>query len=453
MVTAFARIEGKPIGIVANNPAPPLRRHRLRRAADKAARFMQLCDAFDIPMLFPLRHARASWSAPPPSRPPSSATSPPLRYRRERHRAVLLSVVLRKAYGLGAMAMAGGSFKANGLTVAWPTGEFGGMGLEGMVRLGSRDELAYERKAIEDPEAARRGAGPHRGPRRRGDLPRRPPHPRGVPDQAGPSVHPRLRGRRARPHRPEGSGFSAGDRVAAFPAFGGFAELVAVDPALVFDLPDGVSSAAAAGIPMNYLTMHFGLVRRGQLRAGETVLVHGAAGGIGTASIQLARALDARVIAVVSTEEKGEVAKQAGAHEVVLADGFKDAVKELTGGRGVDLIVDPVGGDRFTDSLRSLAVEGRLLVIGFTGGEIPTVKVNRLLLNNISVVGVGWGAFWLPRPGYLREQWAEVRPLVESGAIDPPLGSSHALEDAAAALREIDERRATGKVVLTVRES
>jgi NADPH:quinone reductase len=252
---------------------------------------------------------------------------------------------------------------------------------------------------------------------------------------------------------PEGSGFSAGDRVAAFPAFGGFAELVAVDPALVFDLPDGVSSAAAAGIPMNYLTMHFGLVRRGQLRAGETVLVHGAAGGIGTASIQLARALDARVIAVVSTEEKGEVAKQAGAHEVVLADGFKDAVKELTGGRGVDLIVDPVGGDRFTDSLRSLAVEGRLLVIGFTGGEIPTVKVNRLLLNNISVVGVGWGAFWLPRPGYLREQWAEVRPLVESGAIDPPLGSSHALEDAAAALREIDERRATGKVVLTVRES
>ena len=116
------------------------------------------------------------------------------------------------------------------------------------------------------------------------------------------------------------------------------------------------------------------------------------------------------------------MARAAGADETVPADGFLARVKELTGGRGVDLVVDPVGGDRFTDSLRSLAPEGRLLVIGFTGGEIPTVKVNRLLLNNIAVVGVGWGAFGSRAPGYLQEQWAELLPLLEDGRLDPVLG-------------------------------
>jgi NADPH:quinone reductase len=250
---------------------------------------------------------------------------------------------------------------------------------------------------------------------------------------------------------PERSGFAPGDRVAAFPAFGGFAEQVAVDPAMVFPLPDGLSYAAGAGLPMNYLTVHFGLVRRGRLRSGETVLVHGAAGGVGTAAVQLARALGARVIAVVSSEAKAETAREAGAHETVPADGFKQAVSELTGGRGADLVVDPVGGDRFTDSLRSLAREGRLLVIGFTGGEIPTVKVNRLLLNNIEVVGVGWGAFWLPRPEYLREQWDDLLPHLRAGRLEPVLGSAYPLERAAEALVELDERRAQGKTVLTLR--
>jgi NADPH2:quinone reductase len=250
---------------------------------------------------------------------------------------------------------------------------------------------------------------------------------------------------------PEGAAVRPGDRVAAFPGFGGFAELVAADPAAVFPLPGNVSFEAGAALPMNYLTMHFGLTRRGGLRSGETVLVHGAAGGIGTAAIQLASALGARVIGVVSSDAKAEAARAAGAGDVVLADGFRQAVAELTGGRGVDLVVDPVGGDRFTDSLRSLATEGRLLVIGFTAGEIPTVKVNRLLLNNISVVGVGWGAFFLPRIGYLQEQWAEIAPLLASGRLDPPIGSRYPLEDAAAAITELDERRATGKVVLTVR--
>jgi NADPH2:quinone reductase len=239
--------------------------------------------------------------------------------------------------------------------------------------------------------------------------------------------------------------------VAAFPGLGGFAELVVTAPALVFPIPDSMAFTTAAGIPMNYLTTHFALVRRARLQAGETVLVHGAAGGVGTAAIQLAKALGARVVAVVSTEEKGEVARAAGADDVVLADGFLGAVRELTGGRGVDVVVDPVGGDRFTDSLRSLATEGRLLVIGFTGGEIPTVRVNRLLLNNIAVVGVGWGAFALPRPGYAAEQWADLSPHLASGAIDPPVASAYPLPEAAKALMAMDERKAAGKLVLAVR--
>ena len=250
---------------------------------------------------------------------------------------------------------------------------------------------------------------------------------------------------------PAESGFKAGDRVAAFPGFGGFADQVAADRALVFPLPGNLSFLAGAGLPMNYLTVHFALARRGRLQSGESVLVHGAAGGVGTAAVQLARALGAQVIAVVSTEAKAETARRAGAHHTVPADGFRAAVAELTGGRGVDIAVDPVGGDRFTDSLRSLAPEGRLLVIGFTGGEIPTVKVNRLLLNNISVVGVGWGSFWLPQPGYLRAQWEELLPLLTDGSLDPVIGSTHDLENASDAVLELAERAATGKVVLRVR--
>lgn len=249
---------------------------------------------------------------------------------------------------------------------------------------------------------------------------------------------------------PAGSAFHAGDRVAAFTMNGAFAEVVTVGEPFVFPLPDSVSFTQAAALPMNYLTVHFALVRRGRLQPGETVLVHGAAGGIGTAAIQLAKALGARVIAVVSTPEKGEVATAAGADDVVLADGFLEQVRALTAGRGVDVIVDPVGGERFTDSLRSLALEGRILVIGFTAGEIPTVKVNRLLLGNTSVVGVAWGAFWTQGTEYLREQWADLVPLLEDGRLDPPISSSHDLSDVVEALREIEERRAAGKVTLAI---
>jgi NADPH2:quinone reductase len=249
---------------------------------------------------------------------------------------------------------------------------------------------------------------------------------------------------------PAGSAFQPGDRVAAFTMFGAFAEAVAVKEPFVFPLPDSLTFTKGAALPMNYLTVHFALVRRARLQPGETVLVHGAAGGIGTAAIQMAKALGARVIAVVSTPAKGDVAAAAGADDVVMADGFLDQVRALTAGRGVDVIVDPVGGDRFTDSLRSLALEGRILVIGFTAGEIPTVKVNRLLLGNTSVVGVAWGAFWLQEAGYLREQWNDLLPLLEQGRLDPPIGSTHDLSDVAEALLEIDERRAVGKVTLAI---
>jgi NADPH2:quinone reductase len=248
--------------------------------------------------------------------------------------------------------------------------------------------------------------------------------------------------------RADVGGFRAGDRVAAMPVVGGLAETVAVDAHMVFPLPDGVPFDKAAALPLNYLTVHFALTRRAQLRKGETVLVHGAAGGVGTAACQLAAAYGARVIAVVSTPKKGEVAKEAGAHDIVLADGFRDAVRRLTADRGVDVIVDPVGGDRFTDSLRSLKEEGRLVVVGFTGGSIPEVKVNRLLLNNTEVIGAGWGAYVMPKPKVTAQIQAEIDKLIESRHVRPIVGERFKLEEAPAALELIDGRGALGKVVL-----
>jgi NADPH2:quinone reductase len=245
---------------------------------------------------------------------------------------------------------------------------------------------------------------------------------------------------------PDGSPLAPGDRVVAFSGTGAFAEVAAADADVVFPLPDNVSFEAGAGLPMNYLTAHFAMVVRGHLEAGQAVLVHGAAGGVGTACVQLASALGATVIAVVSSDAKAEVARSVGAAHTVPVEGFRDAVKELG---GVDLVVDPVGGDRFTDSLRCLRPLGRLLVVGFTAGEIPTVKVNRLLLNNIDVVGVGWGAFALGRPGYAAGEWDELLPHLRSGALDPPIGARFPLEKAAEALTQIDERRVLGKIVLT----
>lgn len=250
---------------------------------------------------------------------------------------------------------------------------------------------------------------------------------------------------------PDGSGFTPGDRVAAMVMLGGFAEYAIAPADQTFALPDKLSYAQGAALPLNYLTAHFALVTRAHLQPGEVVLVHGAAGGVGTAAIQTAKAFGAgRVIAVASTEEKRAIARAAGADDAVPADGFLDAVKELDGVEGVDIVVDPVGGSRFTDSLRSLRTHGRVLVVGFTDeGQIPEVKVNRLLLNNTTVMGVGWGHYALMRPGFIRHQFGELRPHIESGVIKPPVGSEFDLADAARALSVMDGRGALGKIVLT----
>ena len=251
---------------------------------------------------------------------------------------------------------------------------------------------------------------------------------------------------------PEGSGLNEGDRVAAACLLGGFAEVAVAPDFLTFPLSDELDFAQGGGLVMNYHTAYFSLKMRGRLADGETVLVHGAAGGIGTATIQVAKGLGARTIAVVSSDEKEQVARDAGADEVLRSDGpWKDEAKERSGG-GVHVVIDPVGGDRFTDSLRSLAEGGRVVVVGFTGGSIPEVRVNRLLLNNTEVVGAGWGAYVMGKAEVNRQIGAEVNRLVDEGFVRPIVGRRFPLEQAREALELIDGRGATGKVVLDVRD-
>lgn len=252
---------------------------------------------------------------------------------------------------------------------------------------------------------------------------------------------------------PDGSGLAAGDRVAAFCVLGGFAETAVAPRFLTSRLPDALDFAQGAGLILNSHTAWFALRLRGRLQEGETVLVHGAAGGVGTAALQVAKGLGARTIAVVSTDEKERVAREAGADEVLRSDGpWKDQAKELTGGAGVHLVLDPVGGERFTDSLRALREDGRLVVVGFTGGSIPEVRVNRLLLGNTEVIGAGWGAYVMGKPDVNREIGAAIERLIDAGFVRPIVGERFPLDRAADALRCIDERRALGKIVLDVRE-
>ncbi len=252
--------------------------------------------------------------------------------------------------------------------------------------------------------------------------------------------------------RPGSSAFTVGQRVAGVNLHGGAAEVVANPAMFTFALPDQLSYDEGAALPMNYLTALFALEERGSLRDRETVLVHGAAGGVGTATLQVAKGLGAHTIAVVSTEEKAAFARAAGADEVVVGPDFKGAVKDLTNGRGVDVVLDVVGGDAFTDSLRCLAEQGRILVVGFAAGQgIPEVKVNRLLLRNTDVRGVGWGAYAMTRPGYMQKQWQRLAPMIESGVVRPPIGATYDMADFGRALVDMDERRTLGKSVVRVR--
>ncbi|EPX64242.1 Oxidoreductase, zinc-binding dehydrogenase family [Cystobacter fuscus DSM 2262] len=253
---------------------------------------------------------------------------------------------------------------------------------------------------------------------------------------------------------PEGAQVKVGQRVMAFTMLGGWADVAAAAPSLTFPIPEGWSFEAAAGTVLNYHTAHFALHRRGRLEEGETVLVLGAAGGVGTASLQVARGAGARVLAVVSSEEKAEVARSAGADRAFLSSqDWVAQVKEATAGRGVDVVVDPVGGDMFDLSLKCLAPEGRLLVVGFAGGRIPEVKVNRLLLKNVDVVGVAWGGFLVQEPGISADIAQALAVLAEKGFVEPVVGRVLPLEQAAQGLRELEARKATGKVVLRLREA
>jgi NADPH2:quinone reductase len=246
-----------------------------------------------------------------------------------------------------------------------------------------------------------------------------------------------------------GAGFSPGQRVAVLVPHGCWQEVISVPPERVLPLPDGMSFEAAAAAPLNYLTGLFALVRRARALAGETLLVHGAAGGVGTAAVQLGKALGLRTIAVAGDSAKREFALRCGADHAVLSDGWLAAVREVLGERAVDIVLDPVGSDRMTDSLRSLAPEGRLLVLGFAGGEIPVVKVNRLLLGNTGVLGVASREFFEQRPALVAELWGQLMELWRTRMLADPPVEAYPFADARAALRAIAERRAVGKVVLS----
>ena len=247
--------------------------------------------------------------------------------------------------------------------------------------------------------------------------------------------------------RADAHGFKAGDRVAAFCMLGGFAETVVAPAHFTFRLPDALDFAQGAGLVLNYHTAYFSLVDRGRLQAGETVLVHGAAGGVGTASIQVAKGLGARVLAVVSSDEKEAVARAAGADEVLRSDGdWKDAGEGARRRRRRDR----PGRRRPLHRQPALLEHGRPAAWSSASprGAIPEVKVNRLLLNNLDVVGAGWGAYITKRPEVIAETAQALDALIESGHIRPIVGARFPFEEAARALELIDGRGATGKVVL-----
>ena len=249
-------------------------------------------------------------------------------------------------------------------------------------------------------------------------------------------------------------GFAPGDRVFGGFGNGGFAERVGLPGGRVYRMPESMSFAQACGIGTTYGTSWYALKDRAQLQPGETLLVLGAGGGVGIAAVQLGKAMGARVIAAASTAEKLAAARASGADETIdYSDGqLKDKVKALTGGKGADVIYDPVGGDLFDQCMRCINWYGRVLVIGFAAGDIPRVPINLILLKSCQVVGVFYGAWCLRSPEQQRARFLEILELFEQGRIDPLVGRSYPLEQYARALRDLSERRAIGKVILTVGE-
>jgi NADPH2:quinone reductase len=248
---------------------------------------------------------------------------------------------------------------------------------------------------------------------------------------------------------PEESEFKVGDRVSAFGVFGGYAEQVVAPVANVTRSPAELDDAEAVSLLVNYNTMYFALARRAAMRPGDVVLVLGSAGGVGTAAIQVARAMGAsKVIALVHRTGATEFVESLGADVVLpLTDGWARAVRDQTDGRGVDIVVDPVGGPAFDDAIRVLAIDGKLLVIGFAAGAIPTVKVNRLLLRNVGVLGVAWGEYLHQVPGSAALFAWGLGQLVSLG-LKPPPPQRYPLSEGRAALQSLADGGVLGKVVL-----
>jgi NADPH2:quinone reductase len=249
-----------------------------------------------------------------------------------------------------------------------------------------------------------------------------------------------------------GPGFAVGDRVMSAPMLGAFAEYTIAPAARSFAIPDGMDFAEAAAMPVVYHTSYFALERRAAIQAGEWLLVHAGASGVGMAAIQIGKALGARVIATAASVAKMEFSRAQGADHVLdyNVGGWPDSVKQITASRGADVIFDPVGGEIFDLSTKCIAPEGRLLVVGFAGGRIPTVQANRVLLKDISIVGVHWGPYVTEHPEYFSRAQDAMAKMYRARQICPVVGSRYRLEAAPRALRDLAERKVIGKAVLTI---
>jgi NADPH2:quinone reductase len=246
-------------------------------------------------------------------------------------------------------------------------------------------------------------------------------------------------------------GFEPGQRVMAQIGLGGFAEYAAAPALNVHRLPDSMSDDEAASFGLVYQTAYFGIAYRGMLQKGETVLVHSAAGGVGLAAVQIARALGAgKIIATAGSNEKLDLIREHGA-DIALnyeTDDFVEVVKRETGGRGADIIYDPVGGEIAERSARALAFEGRLVIIGFTSGSFSSFASNHILIKNYSVVGLHWGAYRQHNPAKIEQAWKELFALYEAGHLKPVIGGRYHMENIADAMHFLASRKATGKIVL-----
>ncbi len=247
-------------------------------------------------------------------------------------------------------------------------------------------------------------------------------------------------------------GWTVGQRVIAFTGSGAFAQQVRVPATLVWPVPEGVDLEVAAGIAITYGTSYHALKDRAALQPGETLLVLGAGGGVGLTAVELGKRMGARVIAAASSSEKLALAQAQGADELIdyAREDLRERVKALTQGRGVDIVYDPVGGPMNLTAVKSLAWGGRLLVIGFAGGEIPSIPANLLLLKSASAVGVLWGNSVRADPVRQGENMRQVLQWLSLGELKPVIDTRFALPDAVAALRRLEERQAEGKVLLTI---